>query len=247
VPASPPSHLPKFEKRGEAKRLASGIVFRARGKSAREVPRKGPQQRRPAELRRGVSELQIANQCFLVVEPIVVVPVVPDVVVAVVPEVDVAVVEVMAVPEVSVDVPAGMAEVDVPELVVSVAIVPVVDVSVAIVDAVSDEAAAVSVLLLLVSLLQAKPKTLSARTVTRTRSFLLICFFLSIKFFVGSRVGWKRVPAHPPWQSLEMVSAKRAASQPGIRNRISTLFVAQIGNVDASILRKDYRGRNKEG
>jgi hypothetical protein len=132
-------------------------------------------------LRRGVSELQIANQCFLVDE-VVVVPVVPEVVVEVVPEVDVAVVEVMAVPEVSVIVPEGMAEVDVPELVVSVAIVPVVDVSVAIVDAVSVETAAVSVLLLLVSLLQAKPKTLSARTVTRTRSFLLIFFFLSIKF-----------------------------------------------------------------
>jgi DMSO/TMAO reductase YedYZ heme-binding membrane subunit len=117
----------------------------------------------------------------VVVEPIVVVPVVPDVVVEVVPEVDVAVVEVMAVPEVSVDVPDGIAEVDVPELVVSVAIVPVVDVSVDIVDEESVEAALVSVLLLLVSLLQANPKTLSARTVTRTRSFLLImCFFLSI-------------------------------------------------------------------
>src|SRR3954452_5393825 len=81
----------------------------------------------------------------------------------------------MAVPEVSVVVPPGMAEVDVPELVVSVAIVPVV--SVAIVDEVSVEAALVSVLLLLVSLLQANPKTLSARTVTRTRSFLLIMFF----------------------------------------------------------------------
>jgi hypothetical protein len=114
----------------------------------------------------------------VVVEPIVVVPVVPDVVVAVVPDVDVAVVEVMAVPEVSVDVPDGIAEVDVPELVVSVAIVPVVeDVSVDIVDEVSVEAALVSVLLLLVSLLQANPKTLSARTVTRTRSFLLIVFF----------------------------------------------------------------------
>ena len=110
-----------------------------------------------------------------------VVAVVPEVVVEVVPVVDVAVVEVMAVDDVSVIVPEGMAEVLVPELVVSVAIVPVVEVSVAIVDAVSVEAAAVSVavLLLLVSLLQAKPKTLSARTVTRTRSFLLIMFFSS--------------------------------------------------------------------
>jgi hypothetical protein len=116
----------------------------------------------------------------VLVEPIVVVPVVPDVVVEVVPVVDVAVVEVMAVPDVSVEVPAGIAEVDVPELVVSVAIVPVVeDESVDIVDDESVEAALVSVLLLLVSLLQAKPKTLSARTVTRTRSFLLIMFFLS--------------------------------------------------------------------
>jgi hypothetical protein len=119
------------------------------------------------------------------VDDVVVVPVVPEVVVEVVPVVDVAVVEVMAVPEVSVDVPLGMAEVVVPELVVSVAIVPVVvDVSVDIVDAVSVAAAAVSVLLLLVSLLQAKPKTLSARTVTRTRSFLLMCFFPLDKVFL---------------------------------------------------------------
>jgi hypothetical protein len=116
--------------------------------------------------------------------PDVVVAVVPDVVVAVVPDVDVAVVEVMAVPEVSVIVPEGMVEVVVPELEVSVDIVPVVvDVSVDIVADVSVEAAAVSVLLLLVSLLQAKPKTLSARTVTRTRSFLLIMFFPLDKVF----------------------------------------------------------------
>jgi hypothetical protein len=155
----------------------------------------------------------------VLVEPIVDVPVVPDVVVEVVPVVDVAVVEVMAVPDVSVLVPPGIAEVEVPELVVSVAIVPVVEaVSVAIVDDVSVEAAAVSVLLLLFSLLHAKPKTLSARTVTRTRSFLLICVFpLDKKCLWGSRIGWKRVPAHPPWQSWNMDSAKRAASQPGIR------------------------------
>ena len=159
----------------------------------------------PRRTSAGRLELRIANQCFLVVEPIVDVPVVPEVVVAVVPEVDVAIVDVMAVPEVSVDVPDGMAEVEVPELVVSVAIVPVVvDVSVAIVDAVSVEAAAVSLLLLVFSLLHAKPKTLSARTVTRTRSFLLIMFFLSINVFVevgfigkeclltplGSRLKW---------------------------------------------------------
>jgi hypothetical protein len=138
----------------------------------------------PRRTAAGRLKLQIADQCFfeveVLVEPIADVPVVPEVVVEVVPEVDVAVVDVMAVPEVSVDVPAGMAEVEVPELVVSVAIVPVVvDVSVAIVEAVSVDAAAVSVLLLLLSFLQAKPKTLSARTVTRTRSFLLIMFFSS--------------------------------------------------------------------
>ena len=155
----------------------------------------------PRRTAAGRLELQIENQCFLV-DDVVVVPVVPEVVVEVVPEVDVAVVDVMAVPEVSVIVPDGLAEVDV-EPVVSVAIVPLVmDVSVAIVDDESVATTAVSVLLLLVSLLQAKPKTLSARTVTRTRSFLLICFFLSIKVFVGSRVGRKRVPAHPPWQSM---------------------------------------------
>ena len=110
--------------------------------------------------------------------------VVPEVVVDVVPEVDVAVVAVVA--DVSVIVPLGIAEVDV-EPVVSVAIVPLVEVSVAIVDDVSVETALVSVLLL-VSLLQAKPKTLSARTVRRTRSFLLILFFpLVICVVVGFR------------------------------------------------------------
>src|SRR5438270_11922054 len=148
------------------------------------MPRDRDTTKTPRRTAAGRLRLQIANQCFflpdvdVLVEPIVVVPVVPDVVVEVVPVVDVAVVEVMAVPDVSVEVPPGIAEVDVPELVVSVAIVPVVlAVSVAIVDGVSVEAALVSVLLLVVSLLQAKPKTLSARTVIRTRSFLLICVF----------------------------------------------------------------------
>lgn len=143
------------------------------------------------------------------------VDVVPDVVVEVVPEVDVAVVAVVA--DVSVIVPLGIAEVDVVPLVadVSVAIVPLVEaVSVAIVDEVSVAAALVSVLLLFVSLLQAKPKTLSARTVRRTRSFLLMCFFpLVIVFVVKIRAEFdERVPAHPPWQLVD-VSAKRAASQ----------------------------------
>jgi hypothetical protein len=180
----------------------------------------------PRRTAAGRLERQNRNQCFffvldvpvVLVEPIVVVPVVPDVVVEVVPVVDVAVVEVMAVPDVSVVVPPGIAEVDVPELVVSVAIVPVVDaVSVAIVDDVSVEAAAVSVLLLLVSLLQAKPKTLSARTVTRTRSFLLICVF-PLDGLCLWEVGYSEKSAcSPPWQSWNMDSAKRAASQPGIR------------------------------
>jgi hypothetical protein len=104
-----------------------------------------------------------------------VVDVVPLVVVEVVPVVEVDIVDVVA--EVSVMVPAGIVEVAVVAE-VSVAIVPMVEaVSVAIVEAVSVAAAAVSVLLLFVSLLQAKPNTLRARTVRRTRSFLLICFF----------------------------------------------------------------------
>jgi hypothetical protein len=178
------------------------------------VPRQGPQQRRPAETAAGRLELRISDQCFFV--PVVVVAVVPDVVVAVVPEVDVAVVDVMAVPEVSLIVPAGMAEVDVPELVVSVAIVPVVlAVSVAIVDAVSVAAALVSVLLLLVSLLQAKPKTLSARTVTRTRSFLLMCFFLSIDVLLWEVGLVEKECLLTPLGNRLKCSAKRAASQPG--------------------------------
>jgi hypothetical protein len=178
------------------------------------------------------------------VDDVVVVPVVPEVVVAVVPEVDVAVVDVMAVPEVSVIVPDGMAEVDV-EPVVSVAIVPVVlAVSVAIVDAVSVEAAAVSVLLLLVSLLQAKPKTLSARTVTRTRSFLLICFFLSIDVLLWEVGLVEKECLLTPLGNRLKCSAKRAASQPGIRNQISTLFVAPIGNVHASLELQPFENGN---
>ena len=132
------------------------------------------------------------------------VAVVALVVVDVVPVVDVAIVEV--VPEVSLIVPAGIVEVDV-VLEVSVAIVPLVEaVSVDIVEAVSVAAAAVSVLLAAVSLLQAKPNTLRARTVRRTRSFLLICFFSSRYFCLSLSGDWEideRVPAHPPWQLFE--------------------------------------------
>jgi hypothetical protein len=127
-------------------------------------------------------------------EPDVVVELVPEVVVAVVPDVDVAVVIVVAVPEVSLIVPAGIADVDVEPVVpvesvaiVPVAIVPLVD-EVSVVDIVVDvsvTAAPVSVLLLFVSLLQAKPKTLRAMTVRRTRSFLLMLFFLSLLLLVG--------------------------------------------------------------
>jgi hypothetical protein len=150
--------------------------------------------------------------------PIVVVPVVPDVVVEVVPVVDVAVVDVIAVPDVSVVVPPGIAEVDVEPVVpvVSVLIVPVVPVvAVSVVDIVEDvslEAAAVSVLLLFVSLLQAKPKTLRARTVSRTTIFLvIICFPLKDDVacgFPGQCL--EKVPAHPPWQSCHS-SAKGCA------------------------------------
>jgi hypothetical protein len=113
----------------------------------------------------------------------VVVEVVPVVVVEVVPDVVVAVVAVVAVPEVSLIVLADV-EVEVVEL-VSVAIVPLVEVSVAvdIVEDVSVAAALESVLLAAVSLLQAKPNTLRARTVRRTRSFLLMLFFPLV-------VGW---------------------------------------------------------
>src|ERR1043166_1686039 len=92
-----------------------GIVSGGGRKISKRSATKCAATKRPAEPRRGVSNCEIADQCFfvVVVEPIVAVPVVPGVGVAVVPDVDVAVVEVMAVPEVSVDVPLGMAEVEV--------------------------------------------------------------------------------------------------------------------------------------
>jgi hypothetical protein len=159
----------------------------------------------------------------------VVVEVVPVVVVEVVPDVVVAVVAVVAVPEVSLIVLADV-EVEVVEL-VSVAIVPLVEVSVAvdIVEDVSVAAALESVLLAAVSLLQAKPNTLRARTVRRTRSFLLMLFFPLV-------VGWlwvcpgiellKKVPAHPPWQCVK-ISAKHVASQPG-QKASSTRFATSM-------------------
>ena len=161
-----------------------------------------------------------------------VVLVVPVVVVEVVPDVDVAVVAVVAVPEVSLIVLAGIVEVEVVEL-VSVAIVPLVVVAVSvavdIVEDVSVAAALVSVLLAAVSLLQAKPNTLRARTVRRTRSFLLICFFPLV-------VGWlsfvrglnlmKRVPAHPPWQLIE-IPAKRLLRNLGLKTS-STRFATSM-------------------
>jgi hypothetical protein len=124
----------------------------------------------------------------------VVVAVVPEVVVAVVPEVVVDVVDVMAVPDVSVELPVGIAEVAVVDEVSVVDIVPVVPVeAVSVVDIVLlvDEvslAVAVSVLLVPDSFLQAKPKSAIATTVMRTRIFLFIPFPLSIDVrFVGNR------------------------------------------------------------
>jgi hypothetical protein len=111
------------------------------------------------------------------VVPVVVVDVVPDVVVAVV----------AVVPEVSLIVLGGIAEVDVDELV-----------SVAIVEDVSVADALVSVLLAGVSLLQAKPNTHRARTVRRTRSFLLICFFLSLLNGCGSPGKFDESACSPP-------------------------------------------------
>jgi hypothetical protein len=114
----------------------------------------------------------------VVLEWVEVVPVVPVVAVPVVPLVDVMVPE----PVVSVDV-ALVLVVVVP--VVSVDIVPVVPVTEVSVDIVvelyveelSVATAAVSVtLLLFVSLLQAKPKTVSARIVMRIRVFFILSF-----------------------------------------------------------------------
>jgi len=93
------------------------------------------------------------------------VPLVDEVVVEVVPVVDVAEVWFMAVPDVSVTVLDGIAEVVVLAL-VSVAIVLLAEVSVAVAD--------VSVALTFVSFLQANPKSARAATVRRTR----IVFFM---------------------------------------------------------------------
>ena len=123
----------------------------------------------------------------MVVEPEVVVAVVPDVVVAVVPVVDVAVVDVVIVPDVSVEVPIGMAEVDVEAEVSVVDIVPVVPVAavsvVDIVEPVSVAAAAVSVFVFC-SFLQAKPKSATATTVRITRVFFIDVFPLYLCLFV---------------------------------------------------------------
>jgi len=186
--------------RGEARCLASRIVFRGGRKTSKRNATAAVSTKTPRRTAAGRLETANRYQCFFV-DDVEVVAVVPEVVVAVVPVVDVAVVEVMAVPEVSLIVPAGMAEVDVePVVSLLVAIVPVVlAVSVAIVDAVSVAAALVSVLLLLVSLLQAKPKTLSARTVTRTRSFLLIMFFPLDCVLLFGKLGWlKKSACSPP-------------------------------------------------
>ena len=108
----------------------------------------------------------------------VAVPVVPEVEVAVVPEVVVAVVAVCIVPEVSVEVPDGMAEVLValPEAVVSVVDI-VLDIAVSVVEVVEAVSLAAAVSVLLFSVFeQAMPKVESAATVRRTRSdFFILC------------------------------------------------------------------------
>jgi hypothetical protein len=100
------------------------------------------------------------------VEPMVDVPVVPDVVVEVVPVVEVALVFVIIVPDVSVEVPDGMAEVEVeapPPAVVLAAV------------SVEDEVTAVSVALTFSSFLH--PKAKSTRAVThRTARVFFIAF-----------------------------------------------------------------------
>jgi hypothetical protein len=122
---------------------------------------------------------------------VVVVLLVPEVVVAVVPEVVVEVVAVIAVPDVSVDVPVGMAEVAVVadvSVVDIVPVVPVIEVSEAMVLVVAEVslAVAVSVLLAFCSFLQAKPNSAMQTTVRRTRIFLFICFVSSrLSCFVG--------------------------------------------------------------
>ena len=105
------------------------------------------------------------------------------VVVAAVPLVPVVEVLVIIVPDVSVEVPDGIAEVDV--MLVSVLIVPVVPVMLVSVDIVELVVVApvsvivvplvsVVVLFVFVSFLQAKLKTASATTVRRTRTFFVM-------------------------------------------------------------------------
>ena len=143
------------------------------------------------------------RQCFffVVVDPIVVVPVVPDVVVAVVcvPVVSVAVVAVVIVPDVSVLVPDGIAEVEVAVLpLVSVDIVlvlPVVSLELEVVIDVS--LAAVSVFSLF--FLHETANSARAAMVRRTRNVFFIlspldeCF--SVKLISNSVVVASGLPA----------------------------------------------------
>ncbi len=111
----------------------------------------------------GVFRVNAWDQCFLVVVfvfdvvvmlPMVLVPVVPDVVVAVVPVVLVALVWVTIVPDVSVVVPAGIAEVSVEPVVLVIAVPDV-----------SLDTAAVSVTFVFSSFLQAKANSATATTI----------------------------------------------------------------------------------
>ena len=151
--------------------------------------------------------------CFVsvLVLPIVAVPVVPEVVVAVVPEVEVAVVWVAIVPDVSVEVPEGIADVLVLAVVSVVDIVPVVPLAaVSVVDivelvAVVSVVAAVSVLAVF-SFLHAKPKSATQTTVKITRVFFMNSIPLSMLMFVlrmADSVALKiKVPSPPPSHSV---------------------------------------------
>jgi hypothetical protein len=121
----------------------------------------------------------------------VVVPVVPDVVVAVVSVVivpDVSV-DVASVPDVSVIVPEPMPDVSV--------VMPVS------VDIVADVSVTPASTLVFSSLLQAKPKTVSAATIKITAAFFIVSPLLSTKRYVKVEFGvvhvW--VPNSPPWHT----------------------------------------------
>lgn len=111
------------------------------------------------------------------VEPIVVVPVVPEVVVCVVPVVDVAEVFVIIVPDVSVEVPAGIAEVEVE------ADVSVDDEVIAV--SVEEDVTAVSVALTFSSFLQPNAKSTRVRTQRTAKVFFIMFPFILVSYTSG--------------------------------------------------------------